>query len=79
MRDRYESSNLVPKIRAPTLVIVAAQDEIVDRKRSDALAQAFQPGRVSVELIEGAMHNTLDRHPRYLEAVRTFLDEGARG
>jgi hypothetical protein len=27
-----------------------------------------------VELIEGAMHNTLDRYPQYLDTVRTFLD-----
>jgi pimeloyl-ACP methyl ester carboxylesterase len=73
MRDRYDSSNLAQSIRAPTLMIVAAQDEIVDRKRSDALAQAFQPGWVRVELIEGARHNTLDRYPRYLEAVQKFL------
>jgi pimeloyl-ACP methyl ester carboxylesterase len=73
MLDRYEASTRVRSIRAPALVIVATRDEIIARARSDALVRQFPAGSVRVESVEGAMHNTLDDHPRYLEAVREFF------
>ena len=75
MRDRYESAKRVPAVRAPTLVVIAGADEIVPRRRSEALVAAFPASQVRSEVLRGATHNGLDRMPQYLERVEEFLAE----
>jgi pimeloyl-ACP methyl ester carboxylesterase len=56
------------------LIVIAGEDEIISRARSEALAIAFTtPGQVQVEVVPGVGHNTLDGSPAYLGAVRRFL------
>ena len=55
------------------LIVIAGDDEIISRARSEALAAAFTTGQVQVEVVPGVGHNTLDESPAYLEAVRRFL------
>ena len=73
MRDRYESASRVPRVRAPTLVVIAGADEIIPRARSLALVAAFPDQQIQSEVIEGATHNGLDQMPQYLERVEKFL------
>jgi uncharacterized protein len=73
LRDRYESARHASGVDAPVLIVTAGEDEIISRARSGALAEAFAPGQVRVEVVPGVGHNTLDWSPAYLEAVRRFL------
>jgi len=73
LRDRYDSQRHAQEISAPVLIVIAAEDEIVPTRRSRALAEAFRPGQVSVVVIDGAGHNSLDLAPDYLRAVAAFL------
>lgn len=73
MRERYESANRVPAVRAPTLVVIAGADEIVSRARAAALVAAFPASQVRSEVLPGATHNGLDRMPQYLERIEEFL------
>lgn len=73
LKDRYESAKLAPRIEAPVLIVIAAEDEIIARPRSEALTAAFAPGQARVEVIARAGHNTLDLSPRYLDAIQQFL------
>jgi pimeloyl-ACP methyl ester carboxylesterase len=73
MKDRYDSAALARAVQAPVLIVVAAQDEIIPRSRSDALAAAFAPGQARVEIIDGATHNSLDLSTAYLAVIRDFL------
>jgi uncharacterized protein len=75
MRDRFESAGRVSAIRAPTLVVIAGADEIIPRRRSEALVAAFPASQVRSEVLPGATHNGLDRMPQYLEHVEEFLAE----
>ena len=79
VRDRYESDRRAPEVSAPVLVVIAGDDEIIPRERSDALAAAFLPGQVRVVVVPGVGHNTLDLSPKYLMSVRTFLSEEPAG
>jgi len=78
LRDRYESARRAREVKAPVLVVIAGEDEIVPRARSEALAAAFAPGQVQVRVVQGVMHNTLDLSPAYLGSVREFLLERPR-
>ena len=73
MRDRYESASRAHTVQAPVLIVIAGEDEIIPRARSEALAKAFAPGQVQVVVVPGVGHNTLDLLPQYLESVQAFL------
>ena len=69
MRDRYDSVRRARQVEAPVLVVMAGEDEIIPRARSEALASAFAPGQVEVVVVPGVGHNTLDMSPVYLQSV----------
>lgn len=73
LRDRYESASRAPAVSAPVLVVIAGEDEIIPRARSEALVAAFAPGQGQVVVVPGVGHNTLDESPQYLGAVGRFL------
>jgi uncharacterized protein len=73
MRDRYDAASLVSRVSAPVLAVIAENDEVIPRGRSEALVKAFPPNQVRVEVIPGVGHNTLDLTPDYLGSVRAFL------
>jgi len=79
MRDRYDSGRLVPSIRTPVLIIIAANDEIIPRARSDALVAAFGPSRARVTVLDDVGHNDLDGRPQYLESIAEFLGDDVTG
>jgi fermentation-respiration switch protein FrsA (DUF1100 family) len=76
LRDRFDSAARVAagELDAPTLIVIAGDDEVVPVARGEALAAAFPPGQVEVERIAGATHNTIDLFPRYLQRVAQFVD-----
>lgn len=74
LKDRYDSASRAGEVQAPVLLVIAGEDEIIPRARSEALAKAFAPGQARVEVVPGVGHNTLDWSPAYLEAVRGFLN-----
>ena len=76
LRDRYESARRSGAIDAPVLLVIAGDDEIIPRARSDALSNAFRQEQVRVHVVRGATHNSLDLFPGYLGAVHAFLTDG---
>jgi pimeloyl-ACP methyl ester carboxylesterase len=79
LKDRYESANRAPAVTAPVLTVIAENDEIIPRARSNALVDAFRPGQVRVAVIDDVRHNTLDTAPEYLASVGAFLAERPTG
>ena len=75
MRDRYDSSSRAPAVTVPALVVIAGEDEIIPRERSEALADAFRPGQAQVVVVPDVGHNTLDLSPTYLATVQRFVSE----
>jgi pimeloyl-ACP methyl ester carboxylesterase len=73
LKDRYDSAGLARAVDAPVLLVIAAEDEVISRPRSEALAGAFAPGQVRKAIVQGATHNTLDLSPGYLGVVQDFL------
>ena len=79
LKDRYESASRAHTISAPVMTVIAEEDEIIPRARSQALVDAFRPGQVRLTVIDDAQHNTLDAAPEYLASVREFLTERPGG
>lgn len=78
MLDRYDSTAAAARIRAPVLIVIAGDDEVIPVRRSRALAAAFPASQVSVSVVRGATHNGLDAFPQYLGALAQFLRDGER-
>lgn len=76
MLDRYDSASRVRDVSAPALLVVAGDDEIIPRSRSDALAAAFPPDQARVVVVAHMTHNSLDLSPDYLASVGEFLAAG---
>lgn len=58
MLDRYESWRYAPNINSPTVLVAAANDEIIPLARSEELLAAFQPGIARLEVLPGLNHNS---------------------
>ena len=74
LKDKFDSLSRVARLATPTLVLIAEHDEVIPRKRADALVSALKPEMTRVEVIEGAGHNTIGSYPQYEKALTTFLD-----
>ena len=71
IRDRFDSADRAPEISAETLIIVAEEDEVIPRARTDALIAAFHAPRVVV--LKGATHNSVDLDRQYFDELAMFL------
>jgi len=75
LKDQYDTAGLAGKISAPVLVIIAGQDGIVPRSRSDALVEAFHADQISLTVLENVGHNSIDDSPGYTAALSAFLND----
>jgi pimeloyl-ACP methyl ester carboxylesterase len=73
LTDKFESWRYAPVIRAPTLLLAAANDEVIPRSSTEKLYGAFSPGVASLKFIPGMGHNTVSTNAQYLEEIRAAL------
>lgn len=65
MRDQFDSAALAPGIRAPTLLLIAGQDQVIPALSSARLFARFLPGIAVRRILAGAGHNDISADPRY--------------
>jgi len=75
--DKYRSYLDAPQISIPTLVLLAARDQIIPRDSSERLYAAFRPGVADLEIVEGAGHNSISSSSLYLPMLHTALVDTA--
>ena len=73
--DRYDSASRAGSVTARTLVVIADDDEIVPRARSDALVDALPSGKTDVLVLGRTAHNDIDDATEYLSRLQRFLAE----
>jgi pimeloyl-ACP methyl ester carboxylesterase len=59
IKEKYNAAARVGSINRPTLVLLAEQDEVIPRARSEALVNAFRATRPVVAVIPGSSHNSV--------------------
>lgn len=74
VRDKYLSWRRAGDIKVDTLVLLAGNDTIIPRQRSENLIEHLPSQRVSVVDIPEAMHNDISTFPKYREAIRAHLN-----
>jgi pimeloyl-ACP methyl ester carboxylesterase len=63
--DRFDSVARAGSVRAPTRILVAAQDEVIHPQHSHRLQLAFRPGLAELQVLAGSGHNSIAQHPDY--------------
>lgn len=70
LRDKFKSWKYAPQVTAPTLIIVAQNDEVVPRASTDRLRTRFKNGIASYVVIPGVGHNTISDSAEYLPLLK---------
>lgn len=70
LKDRYESGTYAPRVKAPTLILAAAQDEVIPAWSTRQLLASFRPGVATWRQLEGVGHNTIAQSPDYLPSLQ---------
>ena len=72
LTDRHRTTDFSGEIRAASLILAAADDEIIPAERTQALYESLA-GSKRMVTIRGAGHNTISEARGYYEAVNEFL------
>ncbi len=72
LKDKYESWRYAPKITAPTLLIAAANDNLIPAKHTLALLDTFSKGVATMKTIANVDHNSIGSDTTYLALLAAF-------
>jgi uncharacterized protein len=70
MLDKFESWRYAPKIKIPTLLIAAENDEVIPYASTKSLYDRFLPSVASMKRLSGVGHNSISESPEYVPAIR---------
>ena len=73
LTDKFESFRYAPAVSAPTVIIAAADDELIPPASTRQLMTRFAPGVARYVSIAGTGHNTISDTPLYVEALASAL------
>jgi pimeloyl-ACP methyl ester carboxylesterase len=71
--DRYESWRYAPRIRIPTTIVAAENDEVIPRASTEKLLAHFPAGIASMTVIAGVGHNDIGTPSAYLMTLQAAL------
>lgn len=74
LRDKFESWRYAASVTAPTLLIVAAHDEVIPRTSSEALYSRFKAGVAAEAILPEATHNTVSQSEAYIPLLAGTVD-----
>lgn len=70
LEDSYESGRYAPLVKAPTLILAAARDEVIPAWSTQQLLSRFAPGIAVYRELDGVGHNTIALSPDYIPALQ---------
>jgi pimeloyl-ACP methyl ester carboxylesterase len=72
-KDRFESVRYALRITCPALVLIAANDEVIDTAHARRLLTAFHTDIATAVVVPGAGHNDIQSWPSYDRTISEFL------
>ncbi len=76
LHDKYDSVSRIKEIKAKTFIVLAENDRIISRERTQKLIDAFDPVQLDVTMIENRGHNDISSDARYYKIMQDFIGEG---
>jgi hypothetical protein len=56
--------------------VIAQNDKVVSRERTEALIRAFDPEQLEMAVIENRGHSDISSDERYYRIMQAFIGEG---
>ncbi len=76
LEDTYDSASRIKMIKAKTFIVIAENDMVIVRERTQKLIDAFNPEQLEVMVIKNRGHNDISSDASYYKAMQDFLGEG---
>lgn len=73
LHDHFDSAQIAHRIRMPTLVLLASNDQVIPRGNSQALIAKLPAPLTTVKVIAHSNHNSIGAEPSYWSDLRAFL------
>ncbi|TNF43520.1 MAG: alpha/beta hydrolase [Epsilonproteobacteria bacterium] len=75
LHDEYNAISMVKDIKAETLIIMAGNDNVIEKERTDQLINAFDGALLKVITIENRGHIDISSDPRYYKSMQEFIGQ----
>lgn len=76
LEDKYDSKSKVKEIKASTFIVIAEEDKIISKERTQVLIDAFDPAQLQVTIIKNRGHNDISSDANYYKVMQDFIGEG---
>jgi uncharacterized protein len=76
--DKYESWKYAKRVKVPTLLIAAENDEVIPKASTESLLAHFRTGVASIRYISDTSHNTISDSPEYISLINSHLYSDVR-
>ena len=74
LKDKYDSLSRVKHIQAQTIALVAENDEVIPKKHSLRLINAFPPKQINAITIKNSGHNDISYKEEYYQHLKDFFN-----
>lgn len=75
LEDEYNAISMIKDIKAKTLIIMAENDTVIEKARTEQLIKAFDETRLKVIMIENRGHIDISADERYYKSIQDFVTE----
>jgi pimeloyl-ACP methyl ester carboxylesterase len=75
LKDKFDSFSLAKKLNSEVLIIAGAQDIIIPNKHTQRLADALNPDKTKLVLIDQAGHNDISQFPAFYQNIQAFFQK----
>ena len=76
LHDTYDSLSRIKKIKAKTMIVIAQNDNVITRERTEKLIEAFDTDQLQVKMIQGRGHIDISSDAKYYKMMQDFIGEG---
>ena len=76
LHDKYDSAARAKDISAKTFIVIAQNDQVISKKRTQELIDAFSAKQLQITTILNRGHNDISSDKRYYKIMQDFIGEG---
>ena len=76
LHDKYDSAARAKDISAKTFIVIAQNDQVISKERTQELIEAFSSKQLQITTISNRGHNDISSDERYYKIMQDFIGEG---
>ena len=76
LHDKYDSAGRANQIKAEIFIVIAQEDMVIPKERTEKLIEAFNPKQLVIDTIQNRGHMDISSDDRYYKIMQDFIGEG---